>query len=139
MRRRRKLLIALAVLLLLLGVGAAWFLAGGDEREPSRVAYGEYCAGCHGVALEGAEGGPPLVGRPLPRGETTDALIASILETHPGQDIEAWRQSISEYSIKALAMYIGERRRDWPTTGQSYALGFEEQVVDSRHHRFRST
>ena len=58
-------------------------------------------------------------------------------EAHPGQDLAGWQASISSESIKALALYVMERRRDWPTTAESYALGVEEQRVDSRYHRFR--
>ena len=63
--------------------------------------------------------------------------MASIVEGHPGQDIDTWRDAISSESIKALALYVAERRRDWPSTSSSYFLDVEEQVVDSQHHRFR--
>lgn len=136
-RRWLKILLGLLVLAAVAVAVVAWLLAGADQREPSRVAYGKYCAACHGDALQGTDHGPALVGAPLQRGDSVEAMMSAILEAHPGQDLAAWKASISSQSIKALALYLGERRRAWPTTAESYALAVEAQQVDSRYHRFR--
>ena len=137
MRWWLKILLGSVVLLVLVAAVGAWFFSTTDEREPSKVAFAEHCAACHGSTLEGGAEGPALIGKALVRGDSVDALMASIIDAHPGQDVEGWRQSISSESIKALALYVSERRRQWPTTSESYFLGIEDQVVDSQYHRFR--
>lgn len=139
--RRRWKLVAVILLLAALGyVGANWYLSRSGEREPSRMAFNEHCAHCHEMTLpdiSGSWSGPALVGGSLEGGDTVEALMASIESAHPDLDQQPWRDSISEHSIKALALYIIERRRAWPSTSDSYVLGFAEQEIDSQHHRFR--
>ncbi|TGD76207.1 hypothetical protein E4634_01285 [Mangrovimicrobium sediminis] len=132
-----KLLIGLALLLALIAGGATWYLSTSDQREPSKLAFAEHCADCHGDGLQGTSAGPDLVSGALAHGDTVPQLMASIVERHPGSDVADWRESISSESIKALALYVAERRRAWPSTSDSYFLDVEEQVVSSQYHRFR--
>ncbi|MEM1413013.1 MAG: PQQ-dependent sugar dehydrogenase [Pseudomonadota bacterium] len=137
LRTALKTLLVLVVLLLaVLGV-AYWYFSTADAREPSRVAFAEHCAACHGTELAGTERGPSLM-RPLddPRGEMA-RIAEQIIDLHPEQDLDAWRASISSESIKAIALYVSERRQQWPATGTSKQLAFSESLVESRHHRFR--
>ena len=135
-----KLLIVVLVLAALAVAGASWYLSRSGEREPSRVAFNEHCAHCHTVTLpdiSGSWSGPALVGGELKGGDTIEALMASIESMHPDLDQQPWRDSISDHSIKALALYISERRQQWPTTADSYVSDFVERDIDSQHHRFR--
>ena len=40
-------------------------------------------------------------------------------------------------TIRSLALYITERRLQYPTISESYAHDFEEKVVESQHHSFK--
>ncbi len=82
---KRTLLVLLA-LSALAAAGITWYLATFDSREPSRVAYGEYCAECHGADLSGTAAAPALVNRELADGADVDALIKSIRENQSDTD-----------------------------------------------------
>ena len=47
MKLLKKTLLILLALSALLTAAITWYLATFDSREPSRLAYVEYCAGCH--------------------------------------------------------------------------------------------
>jgi glucose/arabinose dehydrogenase len=134
MRRWHKVSITLLVLLALSGAAIAWFLGSYGSREPSRLAYAEYCASCHGVALEGSDSGPALVNRALDGGDTAKALTASIGD-HPRT--HDWARALPDYTIKALALYVSEQRQQFPTVFESQAHHLPEGVIQSRYHNFR--
>ncbi|MEM9303174.1 MAG: PQQ-dependent sugar dehydrogenase [Pseudomonadota bacterium] len=136
-RRSLKVFGVLTVLLVLGITVGLWLLVTSDEREPSRVAFAEHCASCHGAALEGSPDGPPLVGDMAALEEPVDQIAARIEDVHADQDLEVWRDSISSESIRALALFVSERRQRWPSTIDSYRLPTQTPAVDSRLHGFR--
>ncbi len=129
-----KLRIILALLLLIALSAAAgyWYYLTRDSREPSRLAYAEYCAGCHGNELQGAAG-PALTGQ-LKYGDATSELIASIAQRHDG---EQWSGRLPEHTIKALALYVSEQRQAFPAVSDSYYSTPAEGVFNSALHRFK--
>ena len=92
--------LALLALLLAGGGAGAWFYKTRDAREPSRLAYAEHCAQCHGPALEGTELGPALVDAPLQHGSGTDALIEIISSGLPERGMPAWQGVVSDKLVK---------------------------------------
>ena len=132
-----KVLIVLLVLGVLIAAGLTWFIATYEAREPSRLAYGEHCADCHGADLNGSAQGPALVGAPLKRGDSTAALIAAIAEGHTGQAMADWRDVLPEETIKALALFVSEQRQQIPTISDSYTHTLPDGVQHSRYYDFR--
>ena len=116
-----------------------WFLKTYDAREPSRLAYADYCASCHGLNLEGTDSGPPLMGTGLVNGSGTQHLISSITQHQDKQKRSAsldWEQ-IPAHTIKALALYVSERRQELPTIPESHQHRLPEGSLTSDHHDFR--
>ena len=116
-----------------------WFLKTYDAREPSLLAYADYCASCHGLNLEGTDSGPPLMGTRLVSGRGTQHLISSITQHQDKQKRSAsldWNQ-IPAHTIKALALYVSERRQELPTIPESHQHRLPEAPLTSDHHDFR--
>ena len=125
-----KILMTLCVLSIAAFGGVWWFLSTYDEREPSRLAFIDQCAGCHGLQLEGTETGVPLVGLSLQNGESTSELIKSIREH------ESVSPDLGEPMTKALALYIIERRQALPSIPDSHNHSIPEGVVQTQYHDF---
>ncbi len=115
-----------------------WLFTTRDSREVSFVAWNTHCASCHGDVLQGTDLGTALVDRELTYGDTTEALISSIATGIPGTSMGGWDRELSPELIKALALYIGERRRNYPAIVDSYAKAPEDsRSIQSTHHDFR--
>ena len=127
-----KTLVILALLIAAAVIGVNWYLSTDDEREPSRVAFGEHCASCHGVDLDGTSTGPALVEMRLQHGEGIVELTASIngLEHELPDDM-------SPSMVKALALYIIEQRTELPTITASHTRFVPTDVVETQHHNFK--
>ena len=126
-----------AVLLVVGGIAGYWYLDTRDAREPSRVAWAEHCASCHGTELEGTDLGPALVGVPLQNGERAEELMGVIATGLPERGMPAWSGVLSDELVKGLALYVSERRQQFPTIEGSFEVVIPEGVVESRHHAFR--
>ena len=110
--------------------GIWWYLDTSDDREPSKVAFEAHCASCHGIQLEGTETGVRLVGANLSGGDSTPALIQSVT-AH-----EHLSSELSASMLKALALYISERRQALPSIAQSHDHTLPTGVVRTQHHSF---
>lgn len=128
----------MVVVLIVGGALATWFVATRDQREPSRVAWNEYCAQCHGESLEGTPSGPALVGVPLEKGDSTQQLITSIAEGVPGTTMSGWSEHLTAELINGLALYQGEHREQFPTIKASYKKEpTATRIIESRYHTFQ--
>ena len=112
-------------------LGGRWFLSTYDDREPSRLTFMEACADCHGARLEGSETGPALVGRVLAHGATTPELVRSIREQH-----EYLPPEVSGPMVKALALFVSERRQSLPSIVDSHRHAIPDGPVRTQHHEF---
>lgn len=132
---KRVAAIVVALLAVLAGV-LYWYLGTYDEREPSRVAYAQNCARCHGAALEGGDRGPLLSRGVLNGGDSTPELTASI-NRHAVPGSPDWANTLPPHTIKALALYVSEQRQAFPTILESQAHNLPGGVIRSDHHDFR--
>ena len=135
--RASKLLACVLIAVLLAGLALYGYLAGRDEREYSRVTYNAHCADCHGANLQGSESGVSLLTPALANGDTLQSLMDSIsadTAAHRTFDLPADGE---KKTLKALALYVSERRQEYPSIAASYKYRFEAQTVESDHHRFR--
>ena len=114
-----------------------WYFQTRDAREPSKLAFQEHCASCHGVDLKGTVGGPSLIDRPLSIIDDYQILIDAMRggdEVPPSHD---WRDTLPPKMLKAIALYINERQQQYVSTAASY--GFDPKPaanVASTHHDF---
>jgi len=132
---------------ILIGVGSVavcltavgyWYFVTRDSREPSFVAWNEHCASCHGSGLAGTEFGSALIGPGPKHGETVPEIIKVIAEGLPGTTMAGWQDELSPELIKGLALYISERRQNYPGIADSYgAEPTESRDIQSIHHNFR--
>ncbi len=131
--------IVLGVLALaVIGAGIGYYLfATRDQREPSLVAFNAECAACHGRALEGTDQGPALVDVDLKYGDSTEDLIRVIRDGVPGTTMPGMNGEMTPQLIKALALYVSERRQKYLPIAESYQLEpVETRVIQSQHHSF---
>ena len=123
---------------LVFGVGcAAWWLARREAREPSRLAFAEHCASCHGDELQGGELGPPLVGAELQNGDSTEALIFAIGAGFPERGMPGFAKALPPELVKGLALFVSEQRQGFGTTSESWESRIPTGTQRARDHAFR--
>ncbi len=133
-----KIVIGFVVLIVLAAAGGFWYFSTRDSREPSFVAFNENCASCHGDNLAGTETGPALIGSDLTHGDSVDQMMAVIAKGNHGPGMEDWDVKLSPELTKGLALYISERRQNFPAIGDSYQMVPEGgRDISSIHHDFR--
>lgn len=138
MKRRYKFAIGFLVVAAIGTAVGYWYVSTAPSREPSLVAWNENCASCHGSALEGTEAGPALVDTELKYGESVEEMMAIITKGVPGTAKTGWEDALSPQQIKALALFVSERRQKFPTTAGSYAKEpTDDRTIRSQHHDFR--
>ena len=134
----RKVILVLVSLTLLAAAFLTWYLATYDAREPSRLAYAEHCAGCHGKNLQGINNGPSLVGANLVYGDSTAELISSIRDHSQSNNAAKTAQSaLPNHGVKAMSLYVSERRQELPTIPDSQIYRLPSESIASQHHDFR--
>lgn len=126
------------VFLLVFGVGCvSWYMERRETHEPSKLAFAEYCASCHGDALQGAELGPPLVGADLQNGDSTKALIRAIYGGYPERGMPSFSKDLTPELVKGLALFVSEQRQGFGTTSQSWESRIPDGMQHARDHDFR--
>ena len=137
LKRWQKILLTLFLLLAALVAYGIWYFETRNAREPSRLAFQEYCASCHGTDLKGSDKAPSLIGRELSLLANHQALMAAISGQGDMAAAHDWREKLSPEMIKAVALYIGERQQAYFPTAASYT--FRQQArgpMTSQHHDF---
>ena len=102
------------------------------------TSYSDNCAVCHGDSLQGAPQGTPLVGVPLKHGDSVDEIVASINNGFPQQGMPAWSQTMSEETIRNIALYVAEHRENLNYGDFNYnaELILPDGVIDTELHDF---
>lgn len=100
--------------------------------------YAEVCSACHGETLEGTALGSALVGADLRRGDSSEAVQASIRTGNPEMQMPAFGDVLDAQQIQSLAIFVLEQRRGY--TYEHYGVRGEVEVPDaelqSQHHSF---
>ena len=105
-----KILLISLLVIVLGGVGAAWYVMNYVELDIYVPLFAENCASCHGSQMQGTDRGVALLGGPLARGDNVDQLQDSIRQAHFDLGSPAFAGVLSDVEVKGLAIYIGERR-----------------------------
>ncbi len=126
---------AIKIALGLLGLGGLlmfsilWYLETRDQREPSRLAFLEHCASCHG-----ADDSKTNLLTQYHTDDSADELVNQILAQHADLVTEA---QLPGPMVKALALYILEQRQGLPSIIDSHTHSMPVGIVESQHHNFR--
>lgn len=102
-----------------------WLLDRMDKREPSKLAFNEYCADCHATQLTGTASGSNLLAQTLSYGNSLKAIEKSIEANFQAHTSGDWQSELSPPMKRALALYIEEQRQQFPTAGESYLTYFD--------------
>lgn len=130
-----KIALTLALLLTALFAFFYWFMTTRDSREYSHVTYMEHCAGCHGDHLQGTAQGSNLLTPTVPFITDVSDIVESLSGKIQGHEKIGFLEDLPNTRAKALALYIAERREEYPSIPESYVHSFVEQTVVSQHHR----
>ena len=103
MPRWKKVALVCLALLVVVAAGLNWYIRTYDEREPSRVAFADHCADCHGQALEGTHLGPALTGRELVHGDSISICDSLFLFLRPQRQLESTKESSLQIDLAAAA------------------------------------
>ncbi len=124
---------AVVALLLLLPLAApAQNRAGsGDVKD----IYLENCAGCHGRELEGGSGGS-LIDDAWKYGGSDEAIATSIRDGMPDMGMPAWHEALDEKQIRALVIYIREKKAETATAQLRERLAGDGGVFEGGGHRY---
>jgi len=136
MQTLKKVLLALLVLSVVAAAVAAWYLITADSREPSRLAYLENCAGCHGADLRGSATAPALIDRDGADRFNVEAIVSGIHDNHDRGQLTEQLEQLPDPMVRAVAMYIVEQRQGLPTIGGSQQSNVPSTIVRSQHHAF---
>ncbi len=128
MKRLAIVALGSSILIFIATIGAYWFFITQDDREPSRLAFTDKCSDCHGQG----NNGPDLFAR-LRLEETADSLAKKILAQHADLIVGA---QFDEPMIKALALYILERRQELPSILASHNYRIPRGLVRTQLHDF---
>ncbi len=138
MKLRYKILIGLVLMVAVAGAAGYWLFITRDSREPSLVAWNEHCAGCHGTNLEGTDKAAAMLDADLKHGDSLEEMMAVITKGVDGTTMTGWESELSPQLIKGLAMFISERRQQFPTTAASYEMApAKSRSISSKYHDFR--
>ena len=134
-----KILLIGVLVLVLGGVGVAWYVMNYVELDIYVPLYTENCAGCHGKQMHGTDRGVALLGGPLVRGDSVDQLQVSIRQAHFNLGNPAFTGVLTDVQVKGLAIYIGERRMGQHFTDFRFDRDVEipSDLQVSEEHSFR--
>ena len=138
LKRWQWVALALPLIVLAIWASALAYLQAREAWEPSKLAYEEHCASCHGKALEGSDSAPSLLGRELTLTNDYERLMAAISGGQGAPPSHDWRSELPPPMVKAVALYINERQQAFRSTTESYGFAPQpEALVESAHHAFR--
>ncbi len=120
-------------------VGAIPRLAAEPKGRDAGKLYADFCASCHGAALEGGKG-PSLLGGAGHKPPTDDAVVRTILRGAPRDGMPAFAKTINDAEARALVVFIHEvaTHRVDPQPGRDRPLPTETQTSELHRYRLQS-
>jgi len=120
-----KILLISVGVLVLGGIGVAWYVMNIYDIDPYIPMFADNCASCHGAELQGSDRGPALVDVTLNGGDSVSDLQHSISNAHLDIVAGGFAGQLSDVEMKGLAIYVGERRM-----GQAFTnFQFDREMV----------
>lgn len=109
--------------------------AAAPEREISHL-YTANCAGCHGVNLEGGQT-DSLLDDAWKHGADDSSLAKIIRDGAEENGMPTWKGLLSEAEIRAMVVFIREKRDQAAQRGASPPKPGADEVIESSRHKFR--
>ncbi len=97
--------------------------------------YAQFCASCHGDKMQGGQGNT-LVGFALKYGDDSDSLFNSIKNGNLAAGMPAWSPALDDQTIRALAVFIREKRRAAELAGNPVPRAQPDGRYTSEKHNF---
>ncbi len=112
----------------------------GQIQRPGRIneVYAQFCASCHGVALEGGQA-PSLLDDTWTFGGDDASLTRVIKEGALDKGMPPWGALLNDGDIRSLVIYIREQRAKAALNPQTRTPPVEAQRVESALHAFQIT
>jgi glucose/arabinose dehydrogenase len=123
----------LAVLVALVVLAPWRTVAAGADVDTT---WAETCASCHGADLTGGQA-PSLLDDEWSFGGDDASVGLSIREGHPDAGMPAFGEALSDQEIRALVIFIREKRAAWSREQTTFARPEGDAVVESEKHAFR--
>jgi len=119
-----------------LGPGAGRPAFGGDAPRDVAAIWKETCASCHGEQLQGGQA-PTLLDDEWSFGGDDASLARSVREGNVDAGMPAFGELLDDKDVRALVIYIRERRAEHEREGTTFAAPRGDSVVRSEEHGFR--
>jgi glucose/arabinose dehydrogenase len=123
-------------MLLLLCSLAPVFLAQAQSRDVPKL-YAENCAGCHGDQMQGGQT-DSMLDDAWKHGGDDESLAKVIRDGAEANGMPLWKGMLSEGEIRAMVVFIREKRAEAKRKQTTYAKPVSDQVVSSQEYKFRA-
>ncbi|MCF3650991.1 PQQ-dependent sugar dehydrogenase [Synoicihabitans lomoniglobus] len=122
---------------LLISVGALLFTspACAQSRDAEDI-YAQFCASCHGANLAGGSA-PSMLDDEWVHGGTDADIARVITEGALDQGMPAWGPALTDAEIRALVVYLRERRAGYVRRPDSLPMPDSEHVFNTSAQRYR--
>lgn len=107
-----------------------------DVRVEVSKAYEDYCAACHGKNMEGGQTGS-MLDDVWKHGGDDESLARIIRDGYEQNGMPPWKNELNEAEIRAMVVFIREKREQYKQRQMTFARPAEDQLVQSALHRFR--
>ncbi len=110
------------------------FLFSDGPSDPFEETFAQHCIGCHSL-----DTGSGFVDAPLTHGDSVAAISKSIAHGFPQQGMPGFAETLAPEDIRALAIYVAERRVDRLFTDfrVDAPLTIPEGVLSTAQHTFK--
>lgn len=98
--------------------------------------YAQLCASCHGARLEGGKA-PSMLDDVWTYGGDDESLSRSIRLGYPDKGMPAWSAALPEAQIRAMVVFIRERRAEFVRAGRKFEQPKDGITAHSERHDFR--
>ena len=122
-----------ALLLTVVAAMVASIAAHGAEISQT---YNTLCSGCHGANLEGGQT-DSMLDDVWKHGGDDASLARAIRDGFELQGMPGWKGELNEAQIRALVVFIREKREEAKRRSTTFAKPTDQELVQSREHAFR--
>ena len=116
-------------------VAVVWLGFTAPAAEISQT-YNTLCSGCHGANLEGGQT-DSMLDDVWKHGGDDESLARAIRDGFELQGMPGWKGELNEAQIRALVVFIREKREEAKRRTTTFAKPTDQELVRSREHAFR--
>lgn len=106
------------------------------EKQDVTKVWEDYCSACHGKNAEGGQT-DSMLDDVWKHGGDDDSIAKIIRDGYEQNGMPPWKKELSEGDIRAMVVFIREKRAQAKQQQTTFAKPTEDQVVESQLHKFR--